>query len=437
MTGWNTLLDTWTVLIGVLSACSCALVGNYLVLRKLSLMGDAISHAVLPGLAVAFIVTNSRAAGPMFLGAVIVGVLTGVLTEVIRRYGKVEHGAAMGVVFSLFFAAGLILIRRVTDRVDLDPGCVLYGNINQIALEALDQQIPQAAVILGGVLLANLLFVGLLYKELKICAFDPELASTLGIPAGLLHYGLMIMVAVTAVANFEVVGSILVIAMLIVPAAAAHLLTDRLGIMILLSVVLAAVSAVAGHILAAFGPGWLGHSGDANTAGMMAVVCGVLFAGALLLGPRHGIISRLVHRLQLSAKIVREDLLGLLYRWHERQSGPARGMTAEALLAAVGQDRLTRRALRALRRCGDVQMAVRDARSEFSLSPTGLVKAAQLVQSHRLWEAYLDKHFQLPSDHLHMPAERVEHYITPAIREGLREQLTDLSHDPHGSQIPE
>jgi manganese/zinc/iron transport system permease protein len=433
MNGWQNDIDGWIVLVGVLSACSCALLGNYLVLRRMSLMGDAISHAVLPGLALAFIISESRAPFPMFLGAVVVGVLTALLTEVIRRYGKVEHGAAKGVVFSLFFAAGLILIRRAVDHVDVDPGCVLYGNIAQVPLDALGG-IPQSVLNLAGVLLANALFVGLLYKELKICAFDPELATTLGINASAMHYALMIMVAVTTVANFESVGSVLVIAMLIVPAAAAHLLTDRLGLMIAISLVIAAASGVVGHIFAAFGPGWVGLNLSANTSAMMAVVAGLLLFAALMLSPQYGLISRAYHRCTLSLQIVREDILGLLYRWQE--VNPA-GMARRDLLVALGDGFLTRWALRSLRRRRDLQFAGdRDPEIVMLLTQAGMEKASRLVRSHRLWETYVAKHFHLPPDHLHMPAERMEHYITPAIHDELHEQLEYPAEDPQGKAIP-
>ncbi|MCH8878594.1 MAG: metal ABC transporter permease [Planctomycetes bacterium] len=436
MSDWQNDIDGWIVLVGVLSACSCALLGNFLVLRRMSLMGDAISHAVLPGLAIAFIISNSRASFPMFLGAVVVGVLTALLTEVIRRHGKVEHGAAMGVVFSLFFALGLILIRRAVDHVDIDPGCVLYGNIAQVPLDALDG-IPQAVLNLAGVFLANVLFVGLFYKELRICAFDPALATTLGINASVMHYALMIMVAITTVANFESVGSVLVIAMLIVPAAAAYLLTDRLGMMIAISLVIAAASGVVGHIFAAFGPGWLGFDLSANTSAMMAVVAGLLLFAALMLSPQYGLISTAYHRCKLSLQIVREDILGLLYRWQELKPEGLAGMPRRDLLDALGHGLLTRWALRSLRRRRDVQFARHQgAEPAMVLSQAGMEKASRLVRSHRLWETYLAKYFHLPPDHLHLPAERMEHYITPAMHDDLHEQLEHPTEDPHGKAIP-
>lgn len=437
MNQWNWTLDGWVLFVGVLSACSCALLGNYLVLRRMSLMGDAISHAVLPGLAIAFLISHSREPMPMFFGAVIVGALTALLTQAISRYGNVEEGAAMGVVFSILFAIGLILIRQAADHVDLDPSCVLMGNIESVGLDALVERVPSAAVNLMVVMGLNLLFVGLFYKELKICAFDPTLATTLGINANLMHFALMIMVAITTVANFETVGSILVIAMLIVPAAAAHLLTDRLGVMILLSLVIAAACAILGRILVVLGPGWLGIEASTNTAALMATIAGMFLALAVFFSPRDGIVSRIYRRTSLSLQIVREDILGFLYRWHELDASVVRAVARQDVLRALGDSLITKWALRSLVRRSRVQVtAAPGGGDHLTLSRQGMTEASLLIRSHRLWEAYLAKHFDLPLDHLHMPAERVEHYIDSDMRDRLDEDLTKRGRDPHGRDIP-
>ncbi|WP_052293171.1 metal ABC transporter permease [Coraliomargarita akajimensis] len=300
-------IDTWIVLIGILAAMSCAVLGNFLVLRKMSMMGDAISHAVLPGLAIAFLVTHSRASLGMFIGAAIVGVLTAVFTQWISRFGNVDRGASMGIVFTTLFALGLLLIVRAADHVDLDPGCVLYGAIELTPLDVVwkpvvfgfELQVPRAALVLAGVLVLNLSFVILLFKELRIVSFDPELATTLGINANVVHYLLMTLVAVTTVAAFEAVGSIIVIAMLIVPAAAAHLLTDRLGWMIVISVLFAALTAVLGHVAALIVPGWFGFE-STSSSGMMAVVAGLGFAMVFLFAPRYGIVVKRLRKLDVA-----------------------------------------------------------------------------------------------------------------------------------------
>ncbi len=306
-------IDTWIVVVGILAAVSCALLGNFLVLRKMSMMGDAISHAVLPGLAIAFLITGARASLAMFIGAALVGVLTAVFTQWVSRFGKVDEGASMGIVFTTLFALGLLLIVQAADHVDLDASCVLYGAIELTPLDVVWRpqvfgsvwEVPRAVIVLAPVCVVNLLFVVLFFKELRISSFDSELATTMGINANLIHYMLMTLVAITTVAAFEAVGSIIVIAMLIVPAAAAHLLTDRLNMMVIISMILAVITAVVGHVSAILLPGWMGFDPtlvDAtSTSGMMAVVAGVIFGIVLFCAPRHGILAKKFRQLEVVA----------------------------------------------------------------------------------------------------------------------------------------
>jgi len=299
-------LDTWIVVIGMLTAIACALPGCFLVLRHMSMMGDAISHAVLPGLAIAFLITGTRASFTLFLGAAVVGILTAVFTQWISNLGKVDRGASMGIVFTTLFALGLLLIVQAADHVDLDPGCVLYGAIElaawdvgaSIAVGGFNLEIPRAALVLGGVCMLNLGIIVALFKELRFTAFDPDLATAQGINASVMHYLLMTMVAVTTVAAFESVGSIIVIAMLVTPAATAHLLTDRLSWMLVIACLVGAVSAASGHVLALLVPGWLGFE-STSTSGMMAVATGLFFLLAWLFAPRYGCLSRRLARSRL------------------------------------------------------------------------------------------------------------------------------------------
>lgn len=278
LTDWGSY-DAWIVLVGVLSAVACAIPGCFLLLRGMSMMGDAISHAVLPGLALAYLITGSRTSVAMFIGAAFVGVMTAVFTQWISRFGKVDRGAAMGIVFTTLFAFGLVLIEKGARNVDLDASCVLYGAIELtpvLTLHLGSWEVPEAVILTGAMVLLNVLLVLLFFKELKICSFDPGLATTLGIPSELVNYGLMVMVALTTVACFEVVGSIIVIAMLIVPAATAFLMTRRLVPMLWAACGMAALSAVVGHALAGVVPSMLGFA-STSTSGMIAVASGGLF----------------------------------------------------------------------------------------------------------------------------------------------------------------
>ncbi len=301
-------IDTWIVIIGALCAVACALPGCFLLLRGMSMMGDAISHAVLPGLAIAFLVTESRSSIGMFIGAAAVGVLTAVFTQWISNFGRVDRGASMGIVFTTLFAIGLLLIVRAADHVDLDPGCVLYGAIELTPMDRVGP-IPRAAAVLGTVLLINLAIITLAFKELRISSFDPELATSMGINATAMHYLLMTMVAITTVASFEAVGSIIVIAMLIVPAATAYLLTNRLIPMLAISAAVAAASAAIGHLAALEVPTWFSYPttnaagqtlwqpfASTTTSGMMATAAGGLLILAWLFAPEHGVIGRRLHR---------------------------------------------------------------------------------------------------------------------------------------------
>ena len=430
-----TSLDTWIVVAGALTAASCALLGCFLLVRRMSMMGDAISHAVLPGLAAAFMITGSRDSLPMLAGAVVVGLLTAGLTQWLSRFGDVEESAAMGVVFTSFFALGLVLIVRAADTVDLDPGCVLYGAIELSPLDTLSiagWQSPRAVLVGASVLTVNLVVVLLLFKEFRLAAFDPALATTLGFPAGFMHHLLMVLVAVTTVASFETVGSILVIAMLVVPAATAHLLSDRLGPMLGWAVVLAVLCAVLGHLSAITVPTWFGFA-DTSTAGMMAVAAGLLFAAAWLFAPRHGVLSRAWHQFRLGVQRTAEDILGSLYR-NEEITGRTEGLSRAELTHYLQRGARLRQAACALlvrRRW------IEPSGPGWRLVPEGRRHAADLIRSHRLWERYLYERAAVRPDHVHTTSETLEHVTDPALQRALAGEIHDPRRDPHGHVIPD
>ncbi len=427
------------MLTGTLAAVTCGVLGNFLVLRRLSLMGDAISHSVLPGLVVAFLVAGTRASWPMFVGAALAGVATVVLVEVVKKLGRVESGAAMGVVFSILFALGVLLLERAAARhVDLDADCVLHGQLETLfwfppdtwaalfSWETLGE-LPRETVTLSVMLVLAVALVVLLFKELRIAAFDPALATTQGYPAGVLHYVLMVFVAAATVASFEAVGSILVIAMLICPAATARLLTDKLSTQIALSVVVAVLCGVGGYwgataVPAALGP-WLPEAvavPDWNAAGTMAVAGGVFLGVAALASPSHGVIAKAWRRKKLGRSIALEDLLTTLYRFGEQGRAAVDVEALRPLLPAAWMER----ALIDARRVALVE----ETPDGLALTASGQSRARDLVRRHRLWETYLVDHTQLRADHVHEPAEQFEHVAV--------EPPTGPVTDPHGRDIP-
>lgn len=421
-------VDGWIITAGALCGVAAALLGNFLVLKRMSMMGDAISHAVLPGLAAAFLLSGQRQGPLIFVGAAAVGILTVLLTEVAKEFGRVDEGAAIGVVFTFLFALGLVMIVRAADRVDLDPGCILYGAIES-QVGAGDWSVPPAVRGLSMVMLINLVFVVLLYRPLKVSTFDPQLAQSQGIPVRLIHYALAILVAMTSVAAFEAVGNILVVAMFVVPPVTAWLCTDRLWLMILFSTIFAALSAVLGHA-AALGLPTLFGLPSTNTAGMMAVASGGLLILAALLAPRKGLISRAHQSWRVSQRILSEDLLGLLYRDHARGVTRVSAITLRKTLFA--SDWRTWLALQRLRRRGWVEVSG----GEVELSPGGLAMAQNVVRSHRLWEQYLAAEAGLPEQLLHDGAERLEHFTDRELRERLNAEMHAPATDPHGKTIP-
>jgi len=424
--------DLFPLLAAMLACVACAVLGNFLVLRRLSLMGDAISHSVLPGLVIAFMLSASRNPLVMFAGAAAAAVATVVLVEVVKRLGRVEPGAAMGVVFSLLFALGVLLIEQAAVRhVDLDADCVLHGQLEALAwfgapdtLAGLLQwstleAVPRQVWTLLAVCTLSLLFVGVLFKELRIAAFDPQLATAQGYHAGIMHALLMVLVAVATVASFEAVGSILVIAMLICPAVTARVLTDRLLPQVLVSILVAIATALLGYAGAIVIPDLFGKDA-VNAAGSIATVSGILLVLAAVFSPRHGVVWYAIRRLAMAKSIATDDLLAAIYRLDE--AGQPQASVEQ--LRPVMQGHALPRAISSARSRG----LVTQTPSGLQLTEQGLARSRDLVRRHRLWEAYLVDKAGVAPDHVHPIAELLEH-LPLGPKDGPPT-------DPHGRAIP-
>lgn len=425
--------DLFPLTSAICVALSCGLIGNHLVLRKQSMMGDAISHAVLPGLVAAFLLASSRSPMVMLLGAGASALVTVAMIELVKRLGRVEPGAAMGVVFSVMFALGVLMLEQAAaDHVDLDADCVLYGQLETlffIAPDTWDQLLSTATLSVIPTQVTTLIFLTILvivfklalHKELRIASFDPGLATTQGIHSGLMSTLLMIMTAACAVASFEAVGSILVIAMLICPAAAARLCTDRLSTQIKLSAVFAVSSAIIGYILASFVPEAIGMPSSLNAAGMMATVAGLLVAIAAIGSPSHGLIAKSLRQRTLRRAIAIEDLVGLLYRADE-----------------VGETRTETQVLSAAFHTSDFNLIlalatrqglINQSQSAIELTSKGRQEGARIIRRHRLWEGYLVDQAGIRPDNVHDIAEQLEHLNTT-------EPISNTQTDPHGKPVP-
>lgn len=308
----NLPITLWIVVMGFLITSACGLIGNYLILRRMALVGDAISHSILPGLAIAFLFSQSLKTLPMFVGALTAGIITTVLIELIHKKTRVKQDAAIGITFSTLFAIGVIIISfGQTDSVHLDAECVLYGEIAFVGLDLIQTSLgentlsiveripglnseiflngntltiaPPSVIRMAIVTAVTLLLILVFYKELLVTSFDSGLSSSLGINATLTHYALMGMLSVIIVSAFEAVGAILVIAMLILPGATASLLAHRLPKIFFLTLVHAVLSSIGGIHLAT----WL----NCSPAGAMVVAGSILFLGAWAFSPNQGLIN--------------------------------------------------------------------------------------------------------------------------------------------------
>ncbi|QXD33817.1 metal ABC transporter permease [Candidatus Pelagisphaera phototrophica] len=281
---------------GFLVAGTCGLVGCFVILRRMALVGDAISHSILPGITLAFLLTNSRDTLPMMLGAVAAGVVTVALIEAIRYTSRIKPDAAIGIVFSSLFAVGVILISVFADEVDLDAECVLYGELGFIPLQDITYFGgivigPEPVVRMAIITLIAIVLLFAFFKEMIVTSFDSGLAASLGINTTRYQYGLTLFLSIVIVSSFESVGVVLVIAMIIFPGATALMLTDRLPIALALSTVISGAYSLLGFHLAT----WL----NASIAGGMTVIAGIVFGIVWAFAPQRGLIATLVRNRQI------------------------------------------------------------------------------------------------------------------------------------------
>ena len=408
------LLHGWAIATAAVVSACCAIVGTPLVVRRMSLLGDAISHAVLPGLVVAVLLGAQPGGIGVLFGATAAAMVTVWFTRFLCSQAGLWEDASVGVSFTTLFAAGVLLVTLSGSRIDLDPGCVLYGILELVPFDTVDVygwDIPRAFLSASFVLLLVSFGMWCTWRWQLFTAFDCDAAKAAGVPTVAVTTGLLVGVSLATVTGFVAVGAILVVAMLVVPAATAERLVHRLHHAVWLAVVIAVVGAVGGYLLA-----WkLGTS----AAGMMAVVLGVEYVIAILVAPDDGVVARLISKLVYLWRVQCEDRLASL--WRAEESGQVRhedafGGLVNRWLCVNGQ--------------------VRKQEDDLVLTPQGRLNAEVIVRSHRLWETWLGKHVDLPVDHLHPPAEWIEHHLGEQIRKRIEKELGNEDVDPHGSVIP-
>lgn len=408
-----------TILLGI----CCGVMGSFLVVRKLALMSDALSHAVLPGVALGFLWNMSRDPVAIFIGASAAGLLGAGLVQVIRSTTRHKEDAALGFVLASFFAVGACLVTMIQNLPEGNKSGLdkfLFGQA--AALGRGD------VILLAVVTAATLGIVAVFYKEFLLTSFDAAFARAAGIPARVFHFLLMLLLAFAIVASLQAVGVVLVAAMLVIPAASAYLLTDRFGWMLVLS---AGFGVATGAIGAFFS--FAGR--NLPTGPLMVLAATAVFLGALFFGPRHGILARWWRRRSQVARIARENMLKAMFHLLEKED--FRGETipvrelAEARREAIED---AGHELERLRAHGLLTFS--SDRKAVVFTPEGWKRACEIVRNHRLWELYLTHAANYAVDHVHEDAEKIEHILGEDTVRHLEKRLNFAHRDPHGKLIP-
>lgn len=396
---------------------TCGLLGCYIVLRRLSLMGDTLGHSILPGVVLAFVLSGGQKSPPVLLGgAIIAGLCASVLVWFLTRHTPIKEDAAMGIALSSFFAvgvAGLTMLQKSGPGTQSGLDKFLFGQAAALG--------PQDVWFLGAAALAASGLVFFLYKELLVSCFDAQFANSIGVPVDKVQLLLMGLVTVAIVSAVQAVGVVLVSAMLVIPAATALLWTDRLPRMLLLSSALGMLAGWSGLFLSFIGR-------NLPTGPCMVLAATVYFGLSWLFAPRYGQLGKWLRHRRRSLRTAMENDLKSVYLLLEK--APHAAAAEWAAFQRLDHDTAQGRLRRLQRR------RWLESLSPLNLSAEGSREAARLVRNHRLWELYLTHEAQIAADHVHRDAEDMEHLLTPAQVLQLESRLGQPEFDPHGQRIP-
>ncbi len=407
----------------MLLGISCGLLGSFLVVRKMALVGDALSHAVLPGVAIGFLWNMNKDPVAIFIGASIAGLLGTMAVGWITRTTRLKEDAALGMVLASFFAVGMCLVTMIQrlptgNKSGIDK--FLFGQAAALSV--------QDVSLMGGITVLTIILLTLFYKEFLVTSFDVAFARTIGLPVRLLQDAMMLLLAFSVVVALQAVGVVLVSAMLITPAAAAYLLTDRMHKMLVLA---AAFGLIAGATGAFFS--FLGN--NLPTGPFMVLGASGVFAMAFFFSPRHGVIPRWWRQRSSFLRTGRENTLKAIYHVLEAHDFTTEAVTIEELCTrrreTLEEVRLQLSALEA-----HSMASVDDRRGTVHLTPQGWRLACAVVRNHRLWELYLTNAANYQADHVHEDAERIEHVLGEETVRQLERRLDYPNRDPHGKVIP-
>lgn len=411
------------VLLGcVILGVSAGLLGCFAFLRKRSLLGDALAHAALPGVCMAFLLSGQKDPLLLLLGAMASCWVGAISIDIIVKYTRCKEDSALGMVLSFYFAVGILLLTHIQQQ----------GNAAQSGLDKF--LFGQAASLLGRDIIllttvgtAMCIAVALFYKEFKAVSFDRDFAHAAGMNTRLIEYTLATLIVLAVCVGLQAVGVVLMAAMLVTPAAAARYWTDRLGRMLLLATLFGGISGAMAAFASYYGQ-------RMPTGPWMVVAVSTIFLLSLLIAPKRGALPRWWRLRRFRLRTAEENLLRSLYRageadaaWHTAYALP------ELLQQRVMPIATLRHTLQRLVRQGLVQQV---PGLRFALSPAGLDAARDVTRRHRLWEVYLTRQLEIAPDHVHDDAEEIEHILTPELEQQILDLLGHPETDPHGQVIP-
>ena len=413
----------YALLGSMLLGICCGLLGSFLVVRKMALVGDALSHAVLPGVALGFLWNMNKDPVAIFIGATLAGLLGTAVVNLLKQTTRLKEDTALGLVLASFFAVGICLMTMIQrlptgNKSGIDK--FLFGQA--AAIGAADVQLM--AVVTGVVVVVIALF----YKEFLVTSFDAGFARAVGLPVQAFHYGLMLLLAFAVVIALQAVGVVLVSAMLITPAAAAYLLTDRMHRMLLLAAVFGMAAGALGAFLS-----FLGN--NLPTGPFMVLAATAVFAAAFLFGPRHGVLARWWRQRSRAARIQRENTLKAIYHVLEARNFLGEGVSLREL-AERRRETEEEVAAQAAALHTHGLATLHDDGNHIFVTPDGWQRACAIVRNHRLWELYLTNEAHLAADHVHEDAEKIEHLLGEETVCELERRLVNTKQDPHGKTIP-
>lgn len=411
----------WVLSGAILLGAGAGVIGCFAFLRKRSLTGDALAHAALPGVTTAFILFQTRDPLVIFGGAMTSCLLGYLLIEYLINQTRIKEDSAFAIVLSLFFALGIFQLTMIQKS-----GLAAQAGLDKLLFGQAASLVRSDVMLLGGLAVMLLLFVVIFFQKLKLICFDRDFASASGTNVRVYELLLAAAIVVSVVIGLQLVGVVLMAAIMLTPAAAARYWSNDLKVVLLLAGVFGAISGIIGANVSYLAP-------RMPTGPWMVVGVTAIFALSMLCAPRRGLLGRLRRRFLLGRRVAEENLLRTIYKIGEQRGGHLQMIESGAVLSARSME--YRQFDAALQRL-IVKGKIEQQHEGFRLTPSGLERAKEVTRFHRLWELYLTRQIHIAEDHVHDDADEIEHILTPELEARLMAELDSPAEDPHGKSIP-